>query len=839
MNTPDKKNPVQIVLNASNYIDFQNRPPGGGNHDFFAGQDEEFARHKEKLTVQISSIGESLAKLPVQAAFVKVRLRKQAWAKSHRPTQKFFDYRLFPSAGVDGIGEIYYRVAVSTIPKLLGAIRQAEPETRYKFSETKQKTEPNPSRTRSEVGAVQEVLLPEEADRRDFSVQDAIAWFNDERSGQMYIIDLFAFPRSMGHLLELPREEQKLYEYFAELLNNLPFGLSLFRSSVAPNYAHNFLFARLVREKLPISIQSYFTTSEDLATNLTYDGTENHHKQFVDLLSKHALVRKVTLPPLVQGMPQGSDSAVKTAVFPVKRDGVRYPRVGVVDGGLSPGFSGWIVGSSGVIDLDHRNETHGSFIAGLLVGARAAGNPEAVATELDGCELVDIDIFPNHLIAGAFRSYYPNGFEDFLQELDLAIAVAKQKHNVRVFNISLNLLQQVDETSYGPFAALLDGIAERHDVVLVVSAGNLEPNKFRRAWPTSPSKVPAHLLPYAGTDRLLQPAESVFSLTVGAINPPASIGHLDGAPTPYTRRGPGMKVGVKPDVCHYGGTTKLGAASHENLFSIMGDGRVLTGMGTSYAAPLVAKTIASLESRIEGHIPRESLIALLVHRASVPGVLAHPELRTIARHFVGFGLPAGPEDTLLTDSSAITMVFNSAITAGKELRFDFSWPSALVGEAGRCRGAAHLTLVYKPPIDPNYGAEFVRVNLDAHLRQHEGNGRYKGRAHQIFMQGTEHDAHFEADLIEHGLKWWPIKHYRMTAPRGIGKSSDWRFVVDPLVRDGADFPGAGVPFCAILTIFDAERRKPVFDDMRLWLGAHNVRCEDIRTAARIRARGAF
>lgn len=833
----EKRNPVQIVLNANNYIAFQERSGGGGNRDFFAERDTEFAAHKTKLTVQLDSIREAVARSSNSAAFIKVKLRREAWAKSHRPTHKLFQPAIFPSAGVDGIGEIYYRVSAATLPKLLATIAEAEPETRHKFNEHTQKKEPHPTRARSEVGAIQEVLLPEAADRRSFSAKEALAWFEDGRSGKMYLLDLFNLPKSLGKLLDAPREDRALYEGLIESLNALDFGVVIFRSSLLMNAGHSYLLLRPVKRKQSLSIQSYFGIWDESFAGEVFDDSEAHHEQLLKLLSRHPLVRRIMLPPIVQGIQQASEGLTKKRQLPPKKDGVRYPRVGIVDAGISAGFSDWIIGRAGVIDASHRREEHGTFIAGLLVAARAAGNAELVAREPDGCELVDLDIFPNHLIAGAFASYYPYGFEDFLQEMDLAIAVAKQKHNVRIFNLSINIEQQVNETSYSPFAELMDAIAEKHDVVIVISAGNLKPGKFRGVWPATPDKVPGYLLPHAGTDRIFQPAESVFSISVGAVNPPHAAGHIADAPTPYTRCGPGMKVGVKPDVCHYGGTTRLDATTDECLYSLTGDGEVTSGMGTSYAAPFVAKTLASVESRIEGHVPRETLIALLVHRCKMPAVLEHPELGTIARNFVGFGMPASSEEILVNESNSITMLFNSVLTPGKELRFDFAWPKALVTVDGKCRGAAHLTLVYKPSIDASCGAEFVRVNLDAHLRQHKGDGHYEGRSKQLFMKGAKGDAHFESDLIEHGLKWWPIKHYRMDSPRGIGKSSEWRLVVEPLLRDGAEFPPAGVPFCAILTIFDPEGEAAIFDEMRLWLTANSVKCDDIRTAARIRARG--
>jgi hypothetical protein len=69
--------------------------------------------------------------------------------------------------------------------------------------------------------------------------------------------------------------------------------------------------------------------------------------------------------------------------------------------------------------------------------------------------------------------------------------------------------------------------------------------------------------------------------------------------------------------------------------------------------------------------------------------------------------------------------------------------------------------------------------------------------------------------------------------RGVGVSSNWRLVVDYLTRSGEEFPAEGVPFSAVLTIADAERERPIFNELRQSLQAVGVQTADIRTAARI------
>jgi hypothetical protein len=79
---------------------------------------------------------------------------------------------------------------------------------------------------------------------------------------------------------------------------------------------------------------------------------------------------------------------------------------------------------------------------------------------------------------------------------------------------------------------------------------------------------------------------------------------------------------------------------------------------------------------------------------------------------------------LETADHQITFVFESLLTAGTPrpaiMSFAFSWPDGLVDAAtGACSGLVRMTLVYEPPLDPAFGPEFARVNLDASLKQRQ------------------------------------------------------------------------------------------------------------------------
>ena len=223
-------------------------------------------------------------------------------------------------------------------------------------------------------------------------------------------------------------------------------------------------------------------------------------------------------------------------------------------------------------------------------------------------------VFPNDHKAGAFASYYlPEGLPQFFDEVDTAISEARSRHGVRVFNMSLNILQPTVPDHYSIHAGRLDRIAETHDALLFISAGNIEARNVRPEWPSDTAQALSNLA-IARNDGILTPAESVRNVAVAAVNPPGHRGCIPYAPTRFSRRGPGLRAGVKPDLAHVGGSGSPQASGGHGLFSIAPDGSVVDGCGTSYATPLAAKTAAALDHAIEGDVSRETLIGLLVER---------------------------------------------------------------------------------------------------------------------------------------------------------------------------------------------------------------------------------
>ena len=817
--------PVQVVLNADNFVAAREGPGFGGGKDFYVGRDRAFVLHRQRVRRQIERAANALSSDQFGGVgYAKVRLERSALAKSHRPLDAIFKPEVTPLVGSEGVGELIVEVTPETLTEVCASIDRAE-ETVESRPDKEGVPRPRPTRGRTEVGAIEQVQLWEAADKRRFSAEQAVEWLNDPRTGGAYRIELFLRPVPRSDWDARPRHRRML-ETFEAGLRHLGPGLVAQRiESGSPTRAA--VTVRLgLGQSEPLVQLEHAPRPRNEPRLAEFDSNIERHGQLLHFLDEHPLVRSVELSPrLVQAIsaPGSANRAPETPVAMASR----HPKVGIIDGGIGKHLAAWIVDRSGVLADEDRDEDHGTFIGGLLVAGKTM-NPSGAVAEPDGCQLFDVDIFPTD---HAFGTYYPHGVTEFFDELEAAVAEFRNRYGVRVFNLSINATQLADMDRYSVEAGRLDAIADKHDVIIVVSAGNLRPGQFREEWTTDATQVLASLA-VSRNDLILVPAESVRSVAVSALNPPGHGASIALAPASYSRRGPGLRAGVKPDVAHVGGAGLPDGTGSHGLVSCRPDGTSATDSGTSYAAPQVAKTLALLESCIEGEVSRETMIALLVHHSSATPPLLEKALKRVSRDLVGFGLPMPAEDLLTCADHEITLVFATRLLPGKDLVFPFVWPASLVGDGGRCRGQVRMTLVATPPLDHTHKTEFVRINLDAYLQQ-DKDGKWVSRLEAAYLSEANEGRATEEELIEHALKWSPTKTYARRMPRGVGTSSTWRLKIGYLTRAKEDMPADGVPFTAILTISDPDKTASVFAEARQSLLSLGVQTADIHTAARI------
>ncbi len=631
--------PIQIILNPDNFEEAREAAGGGPKRDFFANRDQKFRQHKARLIAQLEAIANELRTAKqTDLGYVKVSLRRKAWAKSHRPVKALFKAGRTPIVGGADLGVMLVEARPRSLQQIVEDIAEAEEHTSLRFVESQGKEVPYPSARRSETGAIEGIELFGEADRRDFSLEDALPWLSNPLTGGSYEVELFDTPPMRGTLDALDDSHRRLFQSFVEGLAALGDGLTVNRIATRPR-AQPLLSMRVSRSTdAPTLRLTPPPQSERRREVAPFDRSEERHRRLLAFLDRHPLVRRISLPGIVvRSTNQLGRVRPDQAAMPVRDSAITHPRMGVIDGGLGAALSDWVIDQRDILADEDADLEHGSFIGGLAVLGRSL-NGEQCCPESDGAELVDLAVFPSEH-SGAFSSYYPEGPTQFFDEVESAISEVRARHGVRIFNMSLNILRPATLDRYGPYAARLDAIAEENDAIFFLSAGNVEPRDQRPEWPSDDTQALGHLATATG-DRLLTPAESVRNVAVAAVNPPGVPTSIPFAPSRFSRRGPGLRAGVKPDLAHVGGSGTPQPPLDHGLFSVTHDGAVISGGGTSYATPLIAKTAAALDHAIEGEVSRETLIALLVHHAQTPEPLQSKALASVARHLVGFGIPS-------------------------------------------------------------------------------------------------------------------------------------------------------------------------------------------------------
>lgn len=827
--------PIQVVLDVRKFLGDRIRNSGGQSKEFFEGNNAGFIAHRGKVQAALGSVRQSLtASSAGPVGFVRVRMKEDALAKSHRPVSSLFPISATPTVGSGDLGELIIQVTPSALERAYTFAGKAEDVLQYKPKRGKPDVmEPNPSRARSEVGAIESVTLWSAADRRSFDIDDAVKWFKSRAVPRAYRVDLFDaqrpdLPRAASEFNLAGDIVQKLCEQIDESLS-CGYVATLFRPD---RRSMSRMYVWLFDEP---SIR-HFVPAKQLhgVLNRLSDATLSigAHRQLLSVLDSNPVVRRVSLP--VHLKPNATGGAVRAA--PAKQHTFQqpiadadYPVVGIIDGGIGHIPDSWVVHRSDFVRSDHADATHGTEIGSLLVEGQILNGP-TICPEPDGCWLADLALIP---LNERYNQYYRSDM-DMVQQIELEVQAANVAVNARIFSFSHNFEEPPGGSPvYTELSNGLDRIARDNDVIFVLSAGNAASS--RREWSSNQVAVLSNLVSSVG-DRITAPADSVLNVAVGAINPPDVIGAIAGAPARYSRRGPGFMQLVKPDVAHYGGTC-ASTNPQTGLQSVSLTGEVGFVHGTSFSAPLVAKALARYDQVSKRALPREALIAMLIHGAKVPGCLEEFNKNDIVRHLVGFGVPANAESMVNGSAHAATLLFYDRMMPEKDLFFGFDWPQSLV-EEGKCRGNATLTLVYAPPISDAHETELVRVNLEASLqRMNPSKAKFEKQCNDTFSDGANLSGAREKELVEDGLKWGVVKQTQFSSLRGKGKSSDWRIALKYLLRLGEVFPEDGVPFAMVLTISDPTEVAPVYQDMKIGLSSRNVLTGDIRQpSGRLRAR---
>lgn len=555
----------------------------------------------------------------------------------------------------------------------------------------------------------------------------------------------------------------------------------------------------------------------------------------VESLSRIIGVRSIAPMPSIGTLRPQMLSQAKLPVLPSASKSESFPVVVVVDSGISnqiPELESWVVGRHSDVVESERNTDHGTFVAGLICwGDRL--NPTISNLDSSPCGVFDLQVIPNNDPARGDIGRLTE--TEFLTSLDSALR--QYANSYKVWNLSLSSNQVCSLDEFSLLAEELDNLQEQYNVSFVISAGNYE-------------TPPLLDFPRAGTQvesgRITSPADSVLGVTVGAVS------HVDYKksgpqqhhPSAFSRHGAGPNHVIKPDLVHYGGACSVDATHRSGIRSVHGTGSA-ENLGTSFATPLVSRTLAQIYHHVT---PTPSTVlarALLTHHARDP--------RTKNRvpdgdeNYFGFGLPAPVPDCLECTPHTSTLVFDDVLRPGHFLEWDnFPYPPSLYRD-GRFYGEIWMTVAFSPSRGARWGSEYCETHINAHFgvyrrQKSRDTGEYKPKPIFVGLVPPEHKnpgTLYESYQIEKLRKWAPVRTYHGDLGEKGEKGDRWRLKLQLLTRHEARKQVATrpQPFSLIVTIADPEKKVRVYDEMaRLVRNRFQAQNLTVRAATRVQAK---
>ncbi len=456
------------------------------------------------------------------------------------------------------------------------------------------------------------------------------------------------------------------------------------------------------------------------------------------------LVAQVELPPVLSPAYAEVFEPTQTLPTPPTPKGSE-PRVGVIDSGTLSGhplLQNWVLAE---VDFSGEGSAsdqqgHGTQVTGLVV----YGDVHRCISTRAWTPRVLVASGKILLRGPDGRPVFPEGHRPE-KLVEAAIRHLHEHQQCRVFNLSAGDSAHVytGGRQFG-WAEVLDQLARELDVVIVVSAGNVDVPPLPDGSASGREVLQAAVRDArlgGPTTRICSPGTAGIAITVGALArsaAPHTTGTLAaapvGAPAPFSRVGPGYEAkesqrAVKPDVVAYGGNFGLrtfaggpltwvpdltpnrrsGADPHlgEPTTGLPGNtGRHLTsGLGTSLAAPHITHAAAlaletasaSLDTRASANTVRALLGACTILPPCPREWLLDPDGDETWEklRLVGYGAV----DTELVEHSRR----NSAVLLAEEVVAEDNWhvyslkvPPAFL--AGRGRRGLAVSLAYDPPV---------------------------------------------------------------------------------------------------------------------------------------------
>jgi hypothetical protein len=282
----------------------------------------------------------------------------------------------------------------------------------------------------------------------------------------------------------------------------------------------------------------------------------------------------------------------------------------------------------------------------------------------------------------------------------------------KIFNHSITAHSPCGGHRMCAWAAKIDDLSHRHDLLFIQAAGNVEPPAIYNSLHDG-TEHPAQLL--EDHARVSSPAQSLHALTVGSVAHAVvddefwrSFARQQDFPSAFSRAGysPLWDV-VKPEVVEYGGdrlyTTQLtrslktseATASELIASTLHGEPAISRDeVGTSFAAPKVAHIAAHLQNLFPDG-SAQLYRALIVQSAQWPEWAANAEDKDKVLRLIGYGIPSLERATTNNPQRVTLITAESKEIQSKQYHlYQITIPDEIRNAALEARVRIDVTLAY-------------------------------------------------------------------------------------------------------------------------------------------------
>lgn len=426
------------------------------------------------------------------------------------------------------------------------------------------------------------------------------------------------------------------------------------------------------------------------------------------------------------------------------------PVVGVIDTPFdrTAYFSEWVKDS---IEFDEKKVPIQDYDHGTKVSSIIVDGPSFNRNLEDNCGRFRVRHF-GVMPGGRFSSF------TILQTIK---SIVENNRDIKVWNLSLGGILEVNPNFISPEAAILDKIQYENDVIFIVAGTNKTKDNL-------------------GNRRIGAPADSINSIVVNAVDE-------NGRPTDYSREGIVLSFFNKPDIGYYGGTKK------HPLKAYGADGSYYA-IGTSYAAPWITRKIAFLIYKLG--LSREIAKALLIDSAVRWKGNEDPS------KLIGFGVvPIKIDEIVKSPDDEIKFVMQGI----SELYDTYTYKIPVPIYKDKQPYIAKATLCYFPKCNRNQGVDYTNTEMDLHFGRIKPEGKGIATINDNKQNDDDEVCYLrEGSARRYFRKWDNVKHIcEFFKPRGSAKTvysnGLWGLSIKNVDRLGGN-DGKGVRFGLVITL---------------------------------------